>query len=508
MPKILAIDDHQDHLMTLAAVLKSLIPDCSLVTAPSGVEGLKKAREELPDTILLDIRLPEMDGFEVCKRLKSSEKTQHIPVIMVTAARMDPESRLKGLALGADAFLTKPIVEAELAAQVNVTLRIKKAEDFFRKERVLLEDLVRERTAALRESEERYRNLVDRVNDGIVIVQDEIMLYVNQRFAQMTGHAVKELTGAPFTDCLCTQEVPKVVKLGGVDDRAVYKTALRHRHGGRRDVEINTGTINYQGKPSELVVIRDLTALRRMEARCRQTQKMEAICALAGGIAHDFNNILGAIAAYTEMSLLDVMQGHVIKHYLEQVLKAVNRAKDLVKQILALSRQSEQEKQSVNAVLIIKEVLRLLRASMPSTIKIKRHLAAKSGVIQADPTQIYQVLMDLCANAKHAMREKGGVLSVSLTDMELNADGAFQYPDLSPGPYLKLEVGDTGRGLDQPAAEKFFKPSVTPQTMGEGPGKGLSVVYGIVKDLGGDVKVHSRPGTGCAFQVLFPKFNS
>jgi len=157
MPKILAIDDNQDNLVILSALLKDLDPDLALITAQSGPEGIDKARSELPDTILLDIKMPEMDGYEVCKRLKSDEITKSIPVVMITAVETDAKSRVKALNLGADAFLTKPIDRGELAAQVKVMLRIKESEDLLRKKKHLLEEAVQERTRALKESEERFR---------------------------------------------------------------------------------------------------------------------------------------------------------------------------------------------------------------------------------------------------------------------------------------------------------------------------------------------------------------
>jgi len=161
MSKILAIDDKMDNLVSLSALLNNLMPDCTVITAQSGMEGIEKAKVELPDSIMLDVKMPDMDGFETCRRLKSDERTKHIPVIMITAIKTDPQSRVKGLEIGADAFLAKPIDPYELVSQVKVALRIKRAEDALRAERDSLERLVGERTAALKEKEARFRSLVD-----------------------------------------------------------------------------------------------------------------------------------------------------------------------------------------------------------------------------------------------------------------------------------------------------------------------------------------------------------
>jgi len=195
MPKILAIDDKTDNLITLSALLKALIPDCEVLTAQSGPEGIEKARAESPDTILLDIKMPGMDGYEVCKSLKDNESTKHIPVIMISAIKTESKDLVKGLETGADAYLAKPIDEYALAAQVKTALRIKKAEDQLRNQKDFLEEMVRERTGALRESEEKYRNLVEESFDGIFIQRGQSIIFANKRLNEMLGYEEGELIG-------------------------------------------------------------------------------------------------------------------------------------------------------------------------------------------------------------------------------------------------------------------------------------------------------------------------
>ncbi len=209
MPKILAIDDTRDNLISISALLGKLIPDCTVITSDSGAEGIRKAEAEQPDTILLDIRMPEMDGFEVCRSLKSNEKTKHIPVVMLTAIKSDAESRAKGLEIGADGFLSKLIDEVELAAHVKVMLRIKTAEDLLRKEKDLLEDTVHARTKALRESEKKYRSLFENMLHGFAyckILLDEnnqpidfVYLEVNDSFEKLTGLRKEDIIGKKVT---------------------------------------------------------------------------------------------------------------------------------------------------------------------------------------------------------------------------------------------------------------------------------------------------------------------
>ncbi|MDY6989466.1 MAG: PAS domain S-box protein [Thermodesulfobacteriota bacterium] len=252
-----------------------------------------------------------------------------------------------------------------------------------------------------------------------------------------------------------------------------------------------------------VVHVRDMTQTKRLEDQLRQAQKMEAIGTLAGGIAHDFNNSLAAIMGYTEMAMGDALEGSSLQRDLREVLRAGMRAKDLVKQILAFSLQTDQELRPIQARPIVQEALKLLRATLPTTIEIGRDLESGS-VLMADPTQMHQVLMNLCTNASHAMGKNGGVLKVSTKVEELDADFGARYPDISPGPHLKLTVSDTGHGMDASILERAFDPYFTTKEKGEGTGMGLSVVHGIVKSHGGTITAYSEPGVGASFNVYLP----
>jgi CheY-like chemotaxis protein len=232
---------------------------------------------------------------------------------------------------------------------------------------------------------------------------------------------------------------------------------------------------------------------------------MEAIGTLAGGIAHDFNNILSAILGYTDMALTDQTLDNRLRRYLDQVYKAGERAKDLVKQILAFSRQSDEALRPLGISPIVKEVLKLLRAALPSTIKIHCEIHADQDTVLADPTQIHQVLMNLCTNAAHAMHGGKGELIVSLSPMEINPGDAFIINhDLTPGMYLQLSVSDTGHGIDPVIMDRIFDPFFTTKKPGEGTGMGLSVVHGIVKSYNGAITVESKVGEGTTFHVYLP----
>jgi nitrogen-specific signal transduction histidine kinase len=256
-----------------------------------------------------------------------------------------------------------------------------------------------------------------------------------------------------------------------------------------------------------VAVKRDVTEEVKLETKLRQAQKMEAIGTLAGGIAHDFNNILSLIMGYTELAMHNVSEGSRVRDNMDKVFKASERARDLVKQILAFSRHTEQEQKPVQIHLIAKESLKLLRPSFPTTIEIRQNITS-TGTVMADPTQIHQVIMNLCTNAYHAMSDKGGILEVSLTDVELDSDYTAKHLDTHPGPYLKLTVSDTGHGMKKKVLNRIFDPYYTTKEKTGGTGMGLAVVHGIVKSHGGVITVYSEPGKGSTFNVFLPRTES
>jgi signal transduction histidine kinase/ActR/RegA family two-component response regulator len=279
-------------------------------------------------------------------------------------------------------------------------------------------------------------------------------------------------------------------------------------------VELRAIRIEEVGKQAILVNVMDVTEQKQareekkeLQTQLQHAQKMEAIGSLAGGIAHDFNNILLPIIGYTEMAITDVPQGSLTRKNLGEVLKAAELAKGLVQQILTFSRRSKKERKPLMIQPIIKESLKLLRASLPSTIEIRQNIDNKCGAILADPTQIYQVMMNLCTNAYHAMREKGGILEVTLTEVNIDSPDLPLNLDLNQGPYLRLAISDTGHGMDRAVVERIFDPYFTTKAPGEGTGLGLSVVHGIIRSHDGYITVYSEPGEGTTFYIYLPRID-
>ena len=395
-------------------------------------------------------------------------------------------------------------------------------EEELEKHRDHLEELVKERTVelrqeiterekaevALRESEDRFRSLFEQSNDAIIIHDmDGRILNVNYRALEMLGYDRKQLLGMNIPELHPASELETAeaaFKETSIKGHTQFESKFTRSDGSIVEVEISS-SITDKEKGVVQGIIRDITDRIKLEAQLQQACKMEAIGTLAGGIAHDFNNMLTPIIIQSELALMDLEEGNPIRFNLQEVLKAGLRAKDLVKQILAFSRQSEQQPIPLKITPIIKEAVKLLRASLPTTIEIRISLPKDGDTVTADPTQIHQVMMNLCTNAAHAMRERGGVLDVGLDTVELEGENASGHADLNPGPYLKLAVSDTGHGIPLAVKDRIFDPFFTTKNRTEGTGMGLAVVHGIIKSYGGEITVDSEPGKGATFNILIPQ---
>ena len=465
MTKILAIDDKKDNLISLSAVLQSLIPGCTVITALSGAEGIEKAKTESPDTILLDIKMPGMDGYETCKRLKEDKDIRHIPVILISAILTESRDLIKGLEAGADAYLAKPIDEHVLTAQVKTALRMKNAEDTLRRQKDILEDLVRERTAKLTSSnvqlkheiEERKRTEASLVKSEqklsqaiqgnstptFIIDNDHIITHWNAACEKLTGFSSAEMVGTKKQWWVCYDKKRPVLAdfiVDGASNEVIDRYYKRQYHKsilveGAYETEQFFPDFGEKGKwlfftaaplkdsneniMGAIETFQDITTRKTTEAQLRQAQRMEAIGTLAGGIAHDFNNILFPILGYSDMLLAEVPEDSPVRDGLNGILTSALRAKDLVKQILTFSSQDTNELILMKVQPIIKEALKLIRSTIPTTIDIIQDIRADCGAIKADPTQIHQIIMNLTTNAYHAMEETGGELRVGLKEVEL-----------------------------------------------------------------------------------------
>jgi len=373
--------------------------------------------------------------------------------------------------------------------------------------------------AVLFESEQRFRQFAENVDSGIWIADRSTGSYVfsNPAYETIWGQPCQsgKRGVASFLESVVPEDRKRVLDRFFRQGKGIFEVdeyAIRRPDGSVRYIRDRAFPLRDENGKIRYVagIAKDITERKvaeseraRLEAQMQQAQKMEALGTLAGGIAHDFNNILGIISGFTEMIDSEAGKDAAIREYTEEVMKAVRRARDLVKQILTFSRHNEQERFPVQINIIVKEALKMLRASIPATVEIQVDVNSDALVL-ADPTQIHQVLLNLCTNAAHAMQKQGGVLRVSLIDVCMTSQASRQQCVLSPGLYVVLVVKDSGHGIDPSILHRIFDPFFTTKGPSSGTGLGLSVVDGIAKSHGGMVEVESHPGDGATFRVFFP----
>ncbi|MGE5258516.1 MAG: PAS domain S-box protein [Hyphomicrobiales bacterium] len=370
----------------------------------------------------------------------------------------------------------------------------------------------------LRETEKKYRELAESLPQVIFEVDlSGNLTYLNHTGYELFGYTPEEIAkGFSVLDAFIAEDRERVAfdimlniqgqRLGRQDYTAVRKDGTRFPVGVHADRVMSGPTAT--GVRGILI---DLTATQRaqeekkkLETQLQQAQKMEAIGALAGGIAHDFNNILSAIIGYIELAMLNAGAESGIDE-LREALKASNRAKDLVKQILAFSRQTDEERMPVRVGTIAREAAKFLRATIPTTIEIKTRIDERSGAVLANSVELHQIIMNLCTNAVHAMGETGGVLEIEVQNAEIDHALKNDSIGLEAGPCIRISVKDTGVGMSPEVMKRIFDPYFTTKEKGVGTGLGLAVVHGIVRKSGGTIEVESSPGHGAAFHVYLPR---
>jgi PAS domain S-box-containing protein len=372
---------------------------------------------------------------------------------------------------------------------------------------------------SLRESEEKFAKAFRASPYSLTLseVATGRYLEVNAGFERVSGYTRDEVIGRTSVELGLWSDpadrermVARLQADGAV--RGLEVTFL-NRHGRKVIARCSGEMLEVGGRPCLLNTIEDVTEQRRaeevraaLEAQLRQTQKLEALGQLAGGIAHDFNNILTGIFAYSELAALDAGQPGDVRRHVEEIRKAANRAKDLVRQILAFSRQQVQERVPVRLHPVVREAVEFLRSSLPKTLEIDARIDPRAPVVLADTTQIHQVVMNLCTNAAHAMRHRPGCLTVVLEGVQLDAGGCAASPGLQPGRYARLVVTDTGHGMSPEVLKRVFEPFYTTKEQGEGTGLGLAVVHGVAESHDGAVAVRSRENEGTTFEVYFPEY--
>jgi signal transduction histidine kinase/DNA-binding response OmpR family regulator len=504
--RVLHLEDNPIDAELISATLESEGLLCDIVCVDNKDDFVAKLSSCQFDIILSDYSLPRFDGLSALRIVR--DMFPEIPFILLSGM-LGEEVATDSIKAGATDYVLKHRI-ARLAPSVKRALR----ETEERLQRRKAED-------ALSESEEKYRNLVDNLDIGVTLISPEMKIVtcnnqIRKWFPVIDSNHAMGITTEYNAFCPEHNEqsrdafpVAMVVK-DGLKHEAVRVLMIDNTEKSFRfiatPVKDSKGTILGIIEIMEDVTekINNEKERTALEERLQQAQKMEAIGTLAGGIAHDLNNILAPIMVYTEIILLDTIPGSKQEAKLREVLSATERARDLIRQILQFSRQKQKEIKPVIVSDIISEVLKLIRPSTPSTIDIRYESDSSTDLIFADPTQIHQIIMNLCTNASYAMRENGGVLKISLTTVNLDQETAADINNLKAGHYKKISVQDTGTGMYKDVVQRIFEPYFTTKKAGEGTGMGLAVIHGIVKSLNGTITVDSEPGKGSTFNVYLP----
>ncbi len=363
---------------------------------------------------------------------------------------------------------------------------------------------------ALRKTEARTRLLIEASPIGIMTARNGCYSDVNPAFVHMFGYESPDQIIGKAVETFCSpadrQRFVERMRHAWEEKESVQFLELTgmKKSGQNLDAAVWLRFTDLGGAPALLGFLVDVSQEKALRQQLLQAQKMQALGTLAGGIAHDFNNILFAMMGFTELALDEFPEESSVRANLQQILVAGNRAKDLVRQILTFSRQTDEVPQPIQIGPILKETLTFLRASLPMTVEIAQSIGGQKRTVLAHPTQIHQLLMNLCMNAAHAMRDTGGTLTVTLHEVRLDSDPALSVAGIDPGRYLKLTVSDTGLGMSQDVADHIFEPYFTTKKAGEGTGLGLAVVHGIVESHKGMIEVQTGAKQGTTFRVYLP----
>ncbi len=536
--RILVVEDNEDSRVLLESLLEA--NGYEVESAENGKVALTLATRRPPDLIISDILMPEMDGYVLCRAVKADELLRRIPFIFYTATYTDPADQKLAMDLGASKFIVKPMEIDAFLVEIKTLLENHKTEKLPTPQQPLVGDKdlqsgyagvlakkldqkvrqLEEEKTRLAKSEKKYRRLVEALRDDYFFYTHDtngVFTYISPSIENVLGytrekiqvHFTEYFTDSPINDAAVgyTEQCIKGLKL------PPYEVEVYHKNGNIHRLEITEEPIfDKQGQVTAVEgIAHDITKrifaekqLAKAQESLQQSQKLEAIGTLAGGIAHDFNNILTPIIGYTEISQLSLPESSKGWQNLQEVLNAANQARELIKQILTFSRRNETEKKPVLLQAVVKDTLKLLRASIPSTIEIRDSVDPNCDAISANQTQMHQILMNLCTNAYYAMRDQGGILVISLSEIDITPDNYIANLDLQTGKYLRLEVSDTGTGIEKDNLKRIFEPYFSTKPMDDGTGLGLSVVHGIVTSHGGHITVYSEPGQGSTFHVYLP----
>ena len=524
--RILAVDDEYVNTQLIKSALHE---EYDILTALDGHEAIALIKQYKPDLILLDVMMPDLSGFEVCRIIRSDAEYDTIPVIFLTALDSQ-EGQLQGLELGGIDYLTKPVNLALLKLRVRNHLAMKEQRDQLVSQKAELEAALaeieiqneRQRLAdeTLRKNSEQLKVIFEASEAGIILVSPTGLIdFANRGMAEMFGMELPELIGTPYSEHLHNSEklvgyermnqlIKGEIQSVWLDRRYIRKDGTEfwgHLSGRRLE--------NVDGTLRGLVgVISDVTERKTaederssMEQQMQQVQKLESLGVLAGGIAHDFNNILTVIIGNADLALMRINKESPAVDNLHRIEQAAARAADLAKQMLAYSGKGRFVIENINLNTLLEEMLRMLEVSISKKALLRLNPYQHLPTVEVDATQMRQVIMNLVINASEAIGEKSGVIAISTGCMDCDRSylkDAWLDENISEGLYVYLEIADSGCGMDKKTMAKLFDPFFTTKFTGRG--LGMAAVLGIVRGHKGTIKVYSELNRGTTFKILLP----
>ena len=512
--KILIVDDERDFVLSLTDILETY--GYNVRMAHNQKEAIEKITSFYADVVLLDVRLGHENGLNLITRFKET-CPNIIPVIMTAFAEAD--SAIEAFQEGAYDYLRKPLNPRQLLKTLErcfEKLQLEKekeaAQDALSRRNEELEEI----NTRLKESEERYRLLVETMNDGLIMENLKgTVIYVNQKFIRMMGYDEGELQGRNTSDFLDDANISIYLKyMEGCHfgDISPFELTWQKKDGTMLPTIVSPQSIlDSEGHLKGcFAVITDITERKNaeeekriMEQHLQQAQKMESIGTLAGGISHDFNNSLQAIIGYSQILLIDKDKKNPDYTKLASIEKAAQRASELTQQLLAFSRKVESKMKPIDLNKEVSDVKKLLERTIPKMIKIEMDLEKDLHIINADPSQIEQIMMNMAVNARDAIGEEGRII-IRTENTTLNENDCKNIPGIVPGDYIILSMTDDGKGMTQAECERIFEPFFTTKELGKGTGLGLSMVYGLVTKHNGHIICTSKVGKGTTFRIYLP----
>jgi PAS domain S-box-containing protein len=517
---ILIVDDNPFNLELLADVIRKQGYEPRPV--PNGRLALVAAQKDPPDLILLDINMANMNGFEVCKRLKADAALKDIPVIFITGLN-ETADKVKAFSMGAVDYITKPFQNEEVCARVETHMRLRRLQKEVDKYNNHLEGVVQEKIKEIYgnitkriEAEDKLRLLaaaVEQTGESICITDPKgVIQYVNPAFEQTTGYTSEEAIG----------KTPRII-YSDVQGKDFYLELWKCISGGkiwegrivnkRKDGSLYTESSiispirDDSGRIISYVSVkRDITENLQLQAMLNQSQKMEAIGHLSGGVAHDFNNLLSVINGYSQLLVSDPDLNASNREQIQEILHAGESASSLTRQLLMFSRHQAIEPKVIDINKIVSDMNKMLKRLVRENIAITMDIGTDLWLIKADPGSIEQVIVNLAVNASDAMPD-GGKLTVKTENLKIDSGNRIAHESvIAPGLYVMFSVSDTGCGMDENIRNHIFEPFFTTKGIGKGTGLGLPTVYAVVKQSNAHIVVQSEPEKGTMFQIYFPKF--